>query len=740
MVAGVTAWACAQCAMAQPALPTNGSVTRGSATINTTAATMTVNQTSQRAVIDWGSFDIGSGASVAFTQPATTSVAVNRVGPGAGQSVIDGALTANGHVMIHNPDGVAFTSGAAVNVAGLIASTGNIDVDAVMSSPSAPIAITEATSGSVANEGSITVTDAGLAAFVAPSVVNDGTIAAASGRVVLAGAQTATVSLNGGLYELVVDRAATNGSVTNTGALQASGGSILLSAEDASSLVSGVINLTGVQQADRIEVNGDQVVLGSDLDAGAVGGRSGLIEVGASAQIQDGIDISKTAGPGATVNVRAGSYFEQVTLNKPNLALIGEARAKIVVPDGPGVNGLTVSADNVTVSGFEIAGPVTSSYLTYPWGSNITRGIVVKRGADGFTLANNDVHDIRTGILIDGRDDAGTGTVVGSVTGNIIENTKSGISVQYTDGSDVAITGNVGGPIGNEWGVNLHLNGFLDGGSLHSNPHLAAPSPAWQQSLLDLSAANGGWAVQDQGYSSSNRTHVHVATSGSDANQGSLLTPRATIRSAIDAVVPGGTVDIAAGTYVQSSTLNVNKSVMLTGSAETQTIIDARSVTGYGMSVSADDVTLSDFTLYGPSAFVASAYGIKVSPGGVPSSRLSDFTIRNVTSRGAGKAELDLNGVDGATIDHVSADGAPVGDDVGATQGAGIQLTDSANVSVTNSSTRGNAWGGIAIYQANRSYDQQAHDITIAANNTLGETNPLYLQDESTLWGFGTLN
>jgi len=744
--ASVTALAAAcilaQGAMAQPALPIGGTVNQGVATISSAGPTMTVNQATARAVIDWASFNIGNGASVAFTQPDTTSVAVNRVGAGGGQSVIDGALSANGHVMILNADGVAFTSNAVVNVGGLIASTGHIDVAAFMSGPGAPIAIAGATAGSVANEGSITATDAGLVAFVAPSVVNRGTIAAASGRIALAGAQTATVSLNGGLYELAVDQAATNGSVANSGSLLAPGGSIVLSAEDASSLVSGVVNLSGIVQATHIEVRGNRVVLASDLDAPTVNGNSSTIEVQPGAQIQDAIAIAKAGSPGAgaTVDVQAGTYAEQVTVNRANLALSGEAGAKIVVPDGASVNGITISASNATVSGFEIAGPVTSSYLTYPWGSNISRGIVVAKGADGFTVANNNIHDIRTGILIDGRDSAGTGAVTGSVIGNVIENTKSGISVQYTDGSGITVAGNSQGPVGNEWGVNLHLNQFLDGGTLYSNPHVAAPSLTWQQSLLDLSAANGGWSVQDQGYSSSNRTQVQVATTGLPGNQGSPLKPLASIASGISAVVSGGTVNVAPGTYTQTSTLNVNKSVTLAGAGETQTTIDARGVTGYGVSVSADHVTLSDFTVYGPSAYFASAYGIKVSPGGSPSSRLHDFTIRNVTSRGAGKAELDLNGVDGATIDHVTADGAPVGDGGGSTPGAGIQLTDSANVTVTDSTTRNNAWGGIAIYQANRSYDQQANNITVAANNQLTETNPLYLQDESTTKDFGALN
>lgn len=216
------------------------------------------------------------------------------------------------------------------------------------------------------------------------------------------------------------------------------------------------------------------------------------------------------------------------------------------------------------------------------------------------------------------------------------------------------------------------------------------------------------------------------------------------IQEGINLVTTGGTVNVGAGTYSQASTLYVNKALTLSGSGEAATTIDARSVTSatgsYGMSVNANDVTLRDFTFYGPSAYYASAYGIKVSPGGSADARLRNFTIRNVTSRGAGKAELDLNGVDGALIDGVTLNGAPVGNDAGTTQGAGLQLTDSANVTVRNTTTLNNAWGGVALYQANRSYNQRVNNITLEGNNHFNEANPVYLQDESVQQDFGTLS
>lgn len=304
------------------------------------------------------------------------------------------------------------------------------------------------------------------------------------------------------------------------------------------------------------------------------------------------------------------------------------------------------------------------------------------------------------------------------------------------------MSGNREGSVGNEWGIGLNINS--------ANPNAGDAPAEWQTSLLALANSNNQMAVEDRKYATSNRTRVIVdddstVTATDDFNLGNGLgnarQPLRTIESGINAVVKGGTVLVREGVYTLTSTLNVNKSVTLDGAGQSQTIIDGRSIAGnYGLHVTADNVTLSDFTLYGPSNDVGTAYGIKVSPGGSADARLRNFTIRSVTSRGAGRAELDLNGVDGALIDNVTLNGAPVGNDIGETKGAGLQLTDSANITVRNTTTRNNNWGGLAIYQANRSYNQRVNNISVEANNSFNEANPVYMQDESTLHDFGSLS
>ncbi|MDF3086802.1 two-partner secretion domain-containing protein, partial [Burkholderia sola] len=70
-------------------------------------------------------FSVDRGERVAFLQPNSNSVALNRV-ISNNVSNIDGPIDANGKVFLVNPNGVMFGPGAQINVGGLVASTRNI--------------------------------------------------------------------------------------------------------------------------------------------------------------------------------------------------------------------------------------------------------------------------------------------------------------------------------------------------------------------------------------------------------------------------------------------------------------------------------------------------------------------------------------------------------------------------------------------------------------------------------------
>lgn len=748
-------------------LPVNGNVTAGDAQgaigpLNN-GTQLTITQTTNRAVIRWDSFNISADNTVRFIQPSASAAVLNRVSGSASPSEIFGTLTANGIVMLMNPNGIAFKPGSSVNVGSLIATTGVIDENLFLSSGngdgngngSGPInvRITPDTGGSITNEGTITAAAGGLVALVAPSVVNKkpvvgagGIITAVNGTIALLGTNAATISLNNGLYEFALPPGATGVAVSNMVNASLNAANINLGVGEAANLLSGVINLEGVQQAtNAIIVDGHTVELKSALQAtNVVSGNSNIVNVYSGARIQDAVNIAKTGTPGngASVNVRGGSYTEEVVLNKANITLNGMDGANINVLEGK--TGVEITANGVTLDGMQITGPNSQNFAATNWTGLSTTGVKVASGVTDATIRNNTIKNVRSGIQVT--------NAAATITGNTIENTKGAILVRS---NNVTMTGNSRGSLGNEWDI-VFLDGVANG-SYFVSPHVSEAQ--YGAGVMAMSAANGDMHILDRRYGVNgllgstpqfgNRSHVTVSpganfTAADDFNLGNGLgnvrQPLGTIQAGMNAVVVGGTVNLAAGTHVQPSNLVISKSLTLAGAGESATVVDTTGVNGYGIQVKADNVTLKDFTLYGPSANAASSYGIKVAPGtSGAAARLLNFTIRQVTIRGSGRAELDLNGVDGALIDRVTADGAPLGGGA-MTEGAGIQITDSANVTVRNSTTRDNKWGGLALYQANRHYNQQVNNITVEANNNFTETRPVYMQDESASRDFGALN
>uniref|UniRef100_UPI0011DF9E46 two-partner secretion domain-containing protein n=1 Tax=Aliarcobacter cryaerophilus TaxID=28198 RepID=UPI0011DF9E46 len=98
--------------------PSGGTVVSGTATISQNANTTNINQSSNKAIINWQDFSIKSNETVNFNQPNVNSITLNRV-IGNEKSIIDGALNSNGQVWLVNSNGVLFGKNAKVNTAGI---------------------------------------------------------------------------------------------------------------------------------------------------------------------------------------------------------------------------------------------------------------------------------------------------------------------------------------------------------------------------------------------------------------------------------------------------------------------------------------------------------------------------------------------------------------------------------------------------------------------------------------------
>ncbi len=165
--------------------PTGGEVTAGSATITQTPDVTTIQQTTQKAIINWQSFNIGTQEKTQFVQPDSSSVALNRISPLQGASKILGQLSSNGKIILVNQAGIFFGPGSRVDVGGIIASTSDIsDVNFLAGKYS--FDRPSAYNGSIINQGVIHAAENGLVALIGTGVRNDGTIEAHAGSVVLA--------------------------------------------------------------------------------------------------------------------------------------------------------------------------------------------------------------------------------------------------------------------------------------------------------------------------------------------------------------------------------------------------------------------------------------------------------------------------------------------------------------------------------------------------------------------------
>jgi len=166
-------------AMAQPAAnarPAGGAVVAGSASISQSASTTTIDQTSQRAAINWSSFNVGSRQTVTVDAPSATAIILMRViGPNPSQ--VAGHINSNGQVVITNAAGVDFYKGAQVNTGGLLVSAPGISNTNLMTGRLV-FGQTPSPNATVTNAGTITVGDGGTAGMLAPGVANQGVVTA----------------------------------------------------------------------------------------------------------------------------------------------------------------------------------------------------------------------------------------------------------------------------------------------------------------------------------------------------------------------------------------------------------------------------------------------------------------------------------------------------------------------------------------------------------------------------------
>jgi filamentous hemagglutinin family protein len=389
-------------ALAPNALPSGGVVTAGQATIGAptpvgAAVSLTINQASQRAVINWNSYNIGSSASVTYVQPSSSSVMLNRV-VGNEASQIYGQLKANGQVFLVNANGVLFAPGAQVNVHGLVASTLNI-LDGDFMAGTLHFA---GTAGAVSNAGSISTDAGGYVALLGGQVSNSGQISAQLGSVVLASGSAATLDFGGnGLLKVTLDAGALRALADNAGLIQADGGRVQMSAQTANSLISAVVNNTGMVQARGlvaqngvIELSGDVLHQGGTLDVS--GAQGGSVLLSGSSILQNGtIHADGSAGAGGQVSLQASQTLLQT--EAAQISADGSTQGGSVVLNGGQAAYLSGHVEANGLQGGQVVASATQITLA---GANFSAdGSAAGANAGGSVLVGGNVGGSSTGAV-----------------------------------------------------------------------------------------------------------------------------------------------------------------------------------------------------------------------------------------------------------------------------------------------------------------------------------------------------
>ena len=364
LLAGVTLFAVS--ATVVDASPTGGVVVGGplAATITQPDANTTnIAQHKQRVDISWTGFDTTPGQSVNFTQPDATSLAINRIS--GSRTQFNGSLNANGRIFLINQNGITFGPGSQVNVGSLLATTSTTDPIGPISDPESYAFHGAGNYASVVNEGDITVSDGGFAVLAAPYVVNRGLIKADLGQVELASTNdyTIKVDLRGdGLItfdssgEWLTEETNPLG-VTSSGTLQARSGQVYLTANMASEIVQGVVNLSGIVDADQFVGTPDGgLVMVSSVGDINIGGGADIHAVG-------GEKVAAGFYARRDINMGAGGDPARITL-KAESATDAAASLEMVAASEGGAGTLAIADAVIEVTANTSGSPGSSTSAT----------------------------------------------------------------------------------------------------------------------------------------------------------------------------------------------------------------------------------------------------------------------------------------------------------------------------------------------------------------------------------------
>jgi filamentous hemagglutinin family protein len=532
----------------------SGFVTTGTATAAQSGKTLSVNQTSSTATLNWSSFNISADGQVVFKQPSATSIALNRIFD-TNPSSIFGTLTSNGQIYLINANGFLFGPGATVNVGGLLASSLNLTDANFAAGILAPGLKGQSalqpfvdSSGNVISQpitvdagATLTAADQGRLLLAAPNVSNAGSLNAPDGQIILAAGQSLYLqaSTDSNLRGLIVEVDG-GGTAANqlTGAISAPRGNVTLTGL--------MVNQDGrVSATTSVAANGSVILQAADtfptsysLGTAFSATRGGTVVLGpgsvtevlpeltdnttavaAQTQLQSSITITGQQvfmndaaidAPSGLLNVTAAANPSQGVQLTPN------PNAQIRIDSGTSID----------LSGSQAQLPMDANLLTVQLRSNELADDPTQRGGALQSTPTNTVS-----VTVDMRADNGAGSpiadlqsAIAAVGQNIAQRTEKGGTATFESEGDVVL--NPGASINVSGGATTYQGGTIQtsylvgaNGQLYNigtaNPLLTykgVVNPTFTQSY-------DKWGIQEviptPGLSQYESTYVQGAAAGS---------------------------------------------------------------------------------------------------------------------------------------------------------------------------------------------------------------------------------
>ena len=324
------------------AAPSGGVVVGGNAQISQKDTQTTIDQSTQKAAINWNSFNVAANESVEFKVPSGGST-LNRITNGK-ESLISGTVKSNGSVYFVNNNGLVFDAKSSVTVNDFTATTADVKPDVFMQGGIQLQFNPTNRASQIQLQGTINVSERGVVAVFAPHIDNSGTINAKSGLVDLSGVavQTTDKPAKPGTRETTIDV-----TVRNSGTIRAEGGQIILTTgkSDQSATDVGAANYTGLIQNS------------GSLIASNAKGKGGSVQIitFAGPIIDTGlIDVSGNRGGGSVVlyandKVDVTNAIKAVGLSaKPCAECVSNGGTVVIVSKGAAnITGkITVTSEN----------------------------------------------------------------------------------------------------------------------------------------------------------------------------------------------------------------------------------------------------------------------------------------------------------------------------------------------------------------------------------------------------------